>query len=152
MSNSQISFSLIIFLFIFASSSFVTCVIQDVSASDDREWLIRKFHRSKYKTPKRVLEDKETWIPLLFKLLEKEKSSFSKTKTIAWLARFQRPELLTFYDQNLERICAKTSLTLEEYWQLSALLEAIVFLDNEPDEELLLKGLSYYLQNVPEKK
>jgi hypothetical protein len=148
MSNSQISFIQIIFLIIFIFSSFIVCIVDDVSARNKAQ-LIIEFHWSKYNVDNSVLEDKETWTPLLFELLEKEKTSFSQTKAIVWLARFQLPELLTFYEQNLESICSKPSLTLDEYWQLSALLEAVVFLDNEPDEELLFKGLSYYLQKVP---
>ena len=77
MRNTPISFSLIIFLIIFASSSFVVCIVEDVSARNKAQ-LIIEFHWSKYKTPKRVLEDNKKDLEILGRDIEKLKPTVEK--------------------------------------------------------------------------
>lgn len=88
----------------------------------------------------------EYTMPILQELLEvDELLPLKKVQAIIGMANLQRIELLDFYYQNLEQICAKSTLKKEDYWMLSPLLEAIVFVDKNPDVELVVKGLNYYV-------
>jgi len=85
-------------------------------------------------------------MPVLFEYLEDPESSTDlKNSSVARIAEFQQDELLDFYYQHLKDISSKETLTEYHEWEkISRLMEAIVFVDKQPDMEVLLKAFAHY--------